>query len=561
MAHPKHILGAGLLRYPPLRVTVLLFFMLAGFGTAQAFQIPTGNDDLRMSWDNTILYNLGMRVEHQQSKIKNTHGYYESDSKFSQGDIEKNRISLTSQFELVYKSKYGLFVSGDAWYDAAYSNTHVKTQPGYPNSSYYNNTYSSYTRRYYRGPSAEFLDAFVFGSFQVGNVPINTKVGRLTEEWGPGLLLSAQEISVNQEPTDLRKALADPGSKVSELFLPVAQVDLQASLTNNFSVSAQYFFEYEASRYPEGGTYFGGPDYLFKGPNRYYPAPAAAPLHNAGEYKPGNTDPAQYGVMAHWSPNWTNATIGFYYRRYNNKQAWVQFGAPAANAYRTVFPTGTNLYGLSLDRNIGPFAFGAELSYLQRAALINTGQLSANGRGPRGNVWNVDFNTLLTTASTPLFDTSTLLAELGYQHLDSVTERSQYYDGVGYAGCTNPATGASGTRWDGCGTKNSLQAAVDFTPEWMQVFPEWNFYLPLTVIYTIYGNGVTLPAQVNGVNQGAVNYSAGVKAEYRNKYTATLSYADSFARYHAYNGVVADGNGPWATNDRGRVTLTLKTEF
>src|SRR5699024_5691325 len=116
--------------------------------------------------------------------------------------------------------------------------------PGRTRSSYNNNKYSNHTARYYRGPSAELLAAFLFMHRDVAGMPFSMKVGRLTKVWGPGLLTGAFEVSVFQNPTNLRKSLLQPGSTVSALFLPVGQVDMSLVITPRFSVSAQWFFEY-----------------------------------------------------------------------------------------------------------------------------------------------------------------------------------------------------------------------------------------------------------------------------------------------------------------------------
>src|SRR5699024_9443036 len=114
--------------------------------------------------------------------------------------------------------------------------------------------------------------------------------------------------------------------------------------------------------------------------------------------------------------------------------------------------------------------------------------------------------------------------------------------------------------WKGCATHNSLQTAISYTPKWIQPFPQWNLLLPMSVMYTIYGNGATLAAA--GVKQGAISYSIGLKGVYRGRYSAALVYADSYAHYNKNNaGVITSGNGPWYYNDRGRVTLTLETTF
>lgn len=38
-------------------------------GQAGAFQVELGNPDLKMRWDNTVRYNLGKRIEAQDSRI------------------------------------------------------------------------------------------------------------------------------------------------------------------------------------------------------------------------------------------------------------------------------------------------------------------------------------------------------------------------------------------------------------------------------------------------------------------------------------------------------------
>src|SRR5699024_6121136 len=199
---------------------------------------------------------------------------------------------------------------------------------------------------------------------------------------------------------------------------------------------------------------------------------------------------------------------------------------------------------ISLDRNIGACSFGGEFSYVRNAALIGSGL--ANGDGPRGDVFNVALNSVLTSGSTPFFDSSTTLMEVGWQHLVRVNKHAGLFHGLGYGNCVG------GHKSQGCASKDAIQVAVNFTPKWTAVFPQWNFYLPITTLYTVYGNGATLAAQSFGVNQGAFTGSIGIEAEYKSQYTATLTYADGYANYNEVNGVATGGNGGWFLNDRGR---------
>lgn len=534
-----------------LLVTISLS-LIGAWSSAHAYRFQTGIPGLNMALNTTLRYNLGLRVEPQQSGILRAPGFYESDAKFDQWDIIKNRITIAPELFISYKRKIGVYVSGYAFYDFAYRDSSVPVAPGYPASSYINNEYSDFTKSRYRGLYGELLGGFVFGNFKVGSVPVHFKAGRLTRKWGVGAVLAAQSIAVDQQPTNLRKALAVPGSKISELSFPTAQVDVQFDLTQNLMVAGQYIFEYRHNRFPTGGTYFGGPDYLWQGPDRFFlPAPKSPSgfllLHNDGLVTPNNRDEPEFGVMAEWKPNWYNGTFGFYYRRFNNKEAWVQVDVPNRQ-YRAIFPSGTNLFGLSLDRNIGPVAFGLEFSYISNAALAGTP--NTDGEGPRGQVLNILTNATWLTSDFPLSDTLSVLGELGYQRLIDAKDRERLFNGG--SNCRD--------RWKGCSTDNSLQMSLLMTPKWIQVFPKWNFTLPITVSYSIYGNGATLAAA--SVRQGAISYSIGLKGIFRRRYSVALTYSDSYAHYNKNNsGVINYGNGPWFYNDRGRVTLTLETSF
>ncbi|HKA58831.1 MAG TPA: DUF1302 family protein, partial [Gemmatimonadales bacterium] len=241
---------------------------LAG-GSVLAFEFDTGNPDVSIRWDNTVRYNLGVRVEGRDNKIGNSAVSDEGTYSFDTGDIVTSRFDLLSEFDFVYKRNYGFRVSGAAWWDPAYSDN-SKSNPNPPLvfiPSYVNHRYTSYTNRYYQGPSAELLDAFVFGKWNLGEVPTTLKVGRQSLYWGESLFLGGNlhGIAYAQNPLDLQKGFATPGVEAKELFRPLGQISATAQLTETFSLGAQYFWEWQEFRYPEGGTYTGPVDFVFNG--------------------------------------------------------------------------------------------------------------------------------------------------------------------------------------------------------------------------------------------------------------------------------------------------------
>src|SRR5262249_52804067 len=58
---------------------------LAG-GSALAFEFDTGNPDVSIRWDNTVRYNVGVRVEGRDSKIGNSAVSDEGTYSFDKGD-------------------------------------------------------------------------------------------------------------------------------------------------------------------------------------------------------------------------------------------------------------------------------------------------------------------------------------------------------------------------------------------------------------------------------------------------------------------------------------------
>src|SRR5262249_22611556 len=155
------------------------------------------------------------------------------------------------------------------------------------------------TKRYAKGPSGEWLDAFAFANFKVGDIPVSVKAGQHTVYWGDSLLLGGaiHGISYAQNSLDVWKGLSTPGTEAKELLRPRGGLTLQAQLTNDLSLAGQWFYNWQAVRAPESGSYltvndalnFGG-DSLIVGPNPLAAAmpgsPALLRAWNAGTIKP-----------------------------------------------------------------------------------------------------------------------------------------------------------------------------------------------------------------------------------------------------------------------------------
>lgn len=559
----------------PLKVLMGVLATMCVVEQANAVRL-TGEGDWDVSLDTTIQYTLGWRAHGRDDGIGNHPFFAEGDYKFDKGDIVSNRVQGLVELQGVYRGNTGFRASGSVWKDFAYDDT-VKTNPNPAFStflSYPDGKYSGYTKKYHlRG--GELLDAFAFHNTKVGDTPVYLKAGRFTQYWGNAFFFGFSNIAYSQHPIDYIKAFSQPGSEVKELFLPRSQVMVSADLTPELSLSAQYFLEYRANRYPEGGTYLGPFDILYFGP-RSGGALAGAlggPVGAGHANEPGNVND-NFGVKLGWSPKWAGGDLGFYYRQFDDVHPWpvADINPAGGGDVHLEFAKRTKLYGVSYERTFGLLSTGYEVSYRKDTALSSAffnGQPGVPYKaGATGNIVNVIANALYTLPHTPLWNTGALIAELSYTRLLDVTGNRQLFNGVGYATCRDSVNAAlPGSKADGCATKNAIALAVLFEPQWLQVWPNVDLSAPMSLTYGIHGN----PAYAAGgfYAEGAKLYSVGIKANFKQRYTVALQYNgyhyDTSPKVNipglgeSYSGF--GGNGAVALNDKGWVSLVFKTSF
>jgi hypothetical protein len=598
-------------------------------GASQAFEIPTNNEDLTIRWDNTVRYNAGFRVQSQDPAITGNANANDGDLNFKNGSLVTSRFDVLSEFDLVWQKKYGVRVSAAGWWDPAYSNldgTNTASANTLVNGLPVAGVLSGYTKRYAKGASGEMLDWFTFGNFDVGDIPVNVKVGQHTVYWGESLFLVGlvHSIAYSQNSVDQWKGLATPGSEAKELFRPRGGVTVQAQPTKDLSIAGQWFYNWQAVRAPESGSYlenldflnFGG-DSLVLGPNPFAAlipgAPANLRLWNANIIEPSRYSRSigDYGFAARWSPEWLDGTLGFYYRNATdilpqvlatpglatlpaatctaiggtpltpanptpcliNKNATTvadlqKFGK--AGTYQTAYGNNIHMYAMSLSKQIAGVSVGAEISYRQNMPLASDAinvlpaPLAAVTPGA------VAITSVPSNGDTPGALGNTWhglingLYTLPTTPLFDTANLSVEFAGMHLDSVTqNPAVYKGRASYSAIDkpTTNFLGAAATFTPTWFQVFPGVDLTMPLTWTQGLSGTAATL----FGGNKNTGNWSAGVGATIYQKYLINLSYIGYFGNYSTAGGASCAQNCFAGTNaalsDRGWVSLTLKTTF
>jgi hypothetical protein len=560
-------------------------------GGANAFQIDLGNPDLALRWDNTVRYNLGTRMEKQDSRILASASYDESDAKFGKHDIVTNRLDLLSELDFSYAKRVGARVSAAAWYDAAYRDQSVSSPAagGAIPTSYVDNKYNNKVKRFVKGPSGEVLDAFVWTNFGLGDVPVNVKLGRHTVVWGEGLLLGGHAISYGQAPVDGVKAVTSPGIETKEVFLPISQLSFKAQLTSSLSLAGQYFLEWKPTRVPNGGTYLMGADTSPNVDRLGIGAGLFATQVKAAE--PGKR--GNWGLGLKWDVEAIESTLGLFYREFDdyNPETGIQFtnfrqlvpgnaATTVPSEFRFVYAQNVKLIGASLARSIGPVSFGAEVSLRQDAHLnskttYTPGDFtSAANRTPqldtgaRGDTLHVVANGIYLLPKTPLWDSGSLIVELAYSRLRKITANEPMYRGEGYAGCVKSGTGsggvaaAAGDRTDACSSKQFTQVAVSFTPQYIQLLPSLDVTIPIAINYGLSGTAAT----GGGGFEKLMTWSIGLQATYATTQEFALRYSDIRvpSKYNAAGTSLIGGNSLGSSlgaTDRGWLVFTYKTSF
>ena len=605
------------------RLPALIALLLAG--GAHAFEIPTGSPDLAVRWDNTLRYNLGSRVQARDAAIVANPNFDDGDRNFDRGSLVTNRADVLSELDVVWRRTFGFRASGALWYDAAYGsldNRNTATANTLVDGLPVAGALSPYTRRYAKGPSGEWLDAFAFGNFEVADVPVNVKVGQHTVYWGESLLLGGaiHGISYSQNAIDAWKGFATPGAEAKELFRPRGGLTLQAQPTRDLSFAAQWFYNWQAIRVPESGSYltindalqFGGDSFVF-GPNPFAAAVPGAPaflrLWNATAVKPSRTSGSlgDLGLSARWSPAWLDGTLGLYYRNTTDTAPQqvvtpgVATGVPAAactaiggivvtpttcivnpaatsvadltrrgkaGTYQLAYGDDIRIVGLALAKNVAGISVGAELSWRDNMPLISDP---------------------VTVLPAPLVNRGAgqiALGELGSRGTPGALGRTVH--GVVNAVQIFPKTALFDTaslageltwmRWLSVTqnaavfrgrdsytaidkvSKNYVGLALNFTPTWFQVLPGVDLLAPMSWSGGLSGNAaVTL-----GGNEGGGNYSIGLAADVYQRYRFDLKYTAYYGDFstHPATGAMLIANGANAAlSDRAWVSLTFKTTF
>jgi hypothetical protein len=244
------------------------------------------------------------------------------------------------------------------------------------------------------------LDLWVAKDFEIAGRPGKVKLGNQVLSWGEDIFIYGGINVINA--IDLTR-VHKPGVQLKEIFRPAPIASFNIGATNNLSVEGFWQFRWNSFRFDPVGTYFSTGDVLGNGqqpafvPSSVLGAPPGT-VGDPGSISNGEIIPAgqrftyedllaagtvvpvvptqsppnanQFGFAARYKPDSSNAEWGFYYLHYNDKIPFVGFvndpsitANPFGLGYFLQYGKSRNLFGVSVNGNIGDWAVGAEVSY------------------------------------------------------------------------------------------------------------------------------------------------------------------------------------------------------
>lgn len=235
---------------------------------AQAVEFSFADDEISGSIDTTVSYGQLWRVQ-GQDRSNNDVNSNDGNRNFDTG-LASEVFKITTDMEVTYQN-YGAFVRGTAFYDTQImdkrNDYYDANNPNQPSQNYPKDDSFTYETRHKAGRGAQILDAYVYGNWDVADMPVSARVGRQVFNWGEGLFYRGGVNTTN--PVDAAKFRL-PGSEVKEVLVPVEAFSFNIGLTDNLSMEAFYQWNWKESAIDPVGTYFSETDLFADGGNSAY---------------------------------------------------------------------------------------------------------------------------------------------------------------------------------------------------------------------------------------------------------------------------------------------------
>jgi hypothetical protein len=517
---------------------------------ARAAAFDTGVPELNFRWDNTVKYSTAYRLKDPDPALVRDLNFDDGDRNFKKGIIS-NRLDILSEADLTWRD-LGARVSAAGWYDSVYNHSNDNNSAGSfgPGTSTVNSTgpYNQFlpSTRTLHGRKTDWLDAFVFGRFDINGMRASLRLGKFAQVWGESVFFGANAIGGAMTPVDIVKLVSVPNTQFKETILQIPQVAGQLQITSDVSVGAYYQFRYRPSRYPGVGSYFSGSDTTVYGGQFTYLGPFAT-VPTQSDLLPKNG--GQGGVQLRFSANETD--YGLYAIRFHDKgfqivpTLGVGPGGVAPSSFRAEFHQGITAFGGSFSRTFGDANVAGEASIRNNMDLASTHGADtralaiAGGAPPQfapvfdnssnpayavGKTAHINLSTLWQVPRSPLWTEATFVGEVAWNRVLSCQKNCGIYSYALYQ--ANPQA-PNGTI-DPNSTRDAVNLRGVFAPAYRQVIPGVDLSVPIGLGYAPRGSRSRALGAGASIADGGGDISLGVSGTYLDVWRFSLSATHYF---------------------------------
>jgi hypothetical protein len=197
------------------------------------------------------------------------------------------------------------------------------------------------------GRRARLLEAYAYGQWYVSDtIGLSLRAGKHLAAWGESLFFPG--IVSAQGPFDATKANV-PGVEIKEILLPVNQVSMQMSVTEDITVLAYNQFEFDETEIYPQGDFFSPADLV--GPGATFGYGSINPLHDEQCHKPSVNGAAP---TAPGSGPLCVAAQAFDHQPYNIMTLRTADQRPDSDAEKKQYGLGLK-YALTSNVNLGAY--------------------------------------------------------------------------------------------------------------------------------------------------------------------------------------------------------------
>lgn len=480
-----------------------------------------------LDWSVTTSYGIGIRMQSPDSKLLDGQANADDGNRnFDRHSLTTHRATALGEL-ILRKDNYGAVLRGSTFYDDVYHSKNDNDSPGTVNKEGEHDRFTSDAKKYSGGRS-RFLDAYVFGDFDLPNRQrLGLKAGRHMVAWGEGLFYPG--VNGVQGPVNVVNS-GQPGIEVKDIMLPVGQVSASWEVTPDFGLSAYVQYEWKGNELNPVGSFLSTSDVT--GPGREFMIiPGLGNLAYSGTNEP--RDSGQYGIRAMYRPALATE-LGFFHVRYHDRNPAGVSMDFVNGTYEIDYFEDIKLTGMSFSTSMGNTQVGGEWSYRTGAPVM----LANNAGTTTGSGQQMQLSFIRAFGDMPWASSTTIMGEVVHVRADDVDK----------IGNNDDYTYKTATGWQ---TKTATAYTLQGVLSYPGVFSGWDLNVPINWSHVVEGN-TPLKGTISA-GQGDKRMSVGATF----KYLGNLELNTTYTAY-LYSADPARGR---SMADRDYLTFSAKYSF